>query len=157
MNDSLFNPASVLSEQVARQIFEILPESGLVMVILDKDGNCWPSDSEAFSRLHLDESYLRQVCQKIDDGHEPVVTQFEECSIVAAQLATSRTNCGYVIIAMPQYNPESALVNIDLIEILLNQVNLTAKLLEKNNMLYELLLQHHVVATGSGAPQGSFN
>ncbi len=157
MNDSLFNPASVLSEQVARQVFEILPESGLVMVILDKDGNCWPSDSEAFSRLHLDESYLRQVCQKIDDGHEPVVTQSEECSIVAAQLATSRTNCGYVIIALPQYNPESALVNIDLIEILLNQVNLTAKLLEKNNMLYELLLQHHVVATGSGASQGSFN
>jgi hypothetical protein len=157
MNDSLFNPASVLSEQVARQVFEILPESGLVMVILDKDGNCWPSDSEAFSRLHLDESYLRQVCQKIDDGHEPVVTQSEECSIVAAQLATSRTNCGYVIIALPQYNPESALVNIDLIEILLNQVNLTAKLLEKNNMLYELLLQHHVVATGSGATQGSFN
>ncbi len=157
MNDSLFNPASVLSEQVARQIFEILPESRLVMVILDKDGNCWPSDSEAFSRLHLDESYLRQVCQKIDDGHEPVVTQSEECSIVAAQLATSRTNCGYVIIAMPQYNPESALVNIDLIEILLNQVTLTAKLLEKNNMLYELLLQHHVVATGSGVPQGSFN
>ena len=157
MNDSLFNPASVLSEQVARQIFEILPENGPVMVILDKDGNCWPSDSEAFSRLHLDESYLRQVCQKIDDGHEPVVTQSEECSIVAAQLATSRTNCGYVIIAMPQHKPESALVNIDLIEILLNQVNLTAKLLEKNNMLYELLLQHHVVAAGSGAPQGSFN
>ncbi len=157
MNDSIFNPASVLSEQVARQLFEILPESGLVIVILDKDGNCWPSDSEAFSKLHLDESFLRQVCHKIDDGQEPVVTQLDQCSIISAQLATSKTNCGYVIIALPQYNPESTLVNIGLIEILLNQVNLIAKLLEKNNLLYELLLRHHVVATASGAEGGSFN
>jgi hypothetical protein len=157
MNDTIINPASVLSEQVARQIFETLPENGLVMVILDKDNNCWPSDSEAFAKLHLDESFLKQIRQKIDDGHEPVVTQLDQCSIVSAQLATSKTNCGYIIIALPQYNPESTLVNIDLIEILLNQVNLIAKLLEKNTLLYELLLRHHVVATGSGVEAGSLN
>jgi hypothetical protein len=157
MNDSVFYPASILSELVARQVFEILPESGLVMVILDKDGNCWPSNSEEFSRLHLDESFLKQLCQKIDDGQEPVITQLDQCSIVSAQLATSKTNCGYVIIALPQYSPESTLINIDLIEILLNQVNLIAKLLEKNNTLYELLLRHHVAANTSEVGVGSLN
>ncbi len=147
MNDSILHPSSFLSEQAARHIFEIMPESGAVMVILDKEGNCWPSDSEKFSGLLLDQSILRQICQKIDDGQEPVISQHQDCSIVGAQLATSKINCGYVIIALPQYSPESALINLEIIEILLNQVNLIAKLLEKNNMLYELLLRHHVTAS----------
>jgi hypothetical protein len=56
-------------------------------------------------------------------------------------LATEQTNCGYVIIALPQYSPESTLINIDLIEILLNQTGLIAKLIEKNNLLHELQMK----------------
>jgi len=138
MYDSLFSPGSVLNEQIAQQIFDILPEQGLIMVIMDRDGNRWPSDSEKFSTLNISESFLRELCAKVDDGAEPVITQVDDFSIIAAQLATSRTNCGYVIIALPQYSPESTLVNIDLIEILLNQAGLIAKLIEKNNLLYEL-------------------
>ena len=48
MYDSLFSPGCALNEQIARQIFDILPERGLVMMIMDRDGNCWPSDSENF-------------------------------------------------------------------------------------------------------------
>ena len=136
--DSLFLPSSALNEQIARQIFEILPEKGPVIVLMDRDGNCWPSDSERFSGLNIDESFLRELYSKIDDGAEPVVTGVNDCSIIAAQLATERTNCGYVIIALPQYSPESTLINIDLIEILLKQIGLIAKLVEKNNLLYEL-------------------
>ncbi len=108
------------------------------MVIMDRDGNCRVSDSEKFSTLNISESFLRELCAKVDDGAEPVITQVDDFSIIAAQLATGRTNCGYVIIALPQYSPESTLVNIDLIEILLNQAGLIAKLIEKNNLLYEL-------------------
>ncbi len=143
MNDAIFSPASVLSEQIARQMFESLPENGPVMVIFDREGNCWPSNTEEFSRLHLNESFLREVCSKVDDGEEPVVTQLEEYCIVSSQLATKQTNCGYVVIVLPQYSPESALANINLIEILLGQVNLIARLMEKNNMLYEMQMRHH--------------
>ena len=138
MYDSLFSPGHLLNEQIARQIFDILPDGGPVMMIMDGEGNCWPSDSEKFSTLNISESLLREVCAKVDDGDEPVVTQLNDCSIVAAQLATERTRCGYVIIALPQYSPESILINIDLIEILLNQIGLIARLIEKNNLLYEL-------------------
>ncbi len=141
MYDSLFSPSGVLNEQIARQIFDILPEQGPIIVIMDRDGNCWPSDSEEFFKLNIGESLLRELCDKIDDGAEPIVTQANDFSIIATQLATERTNCGYVIIALPQYSPESTLANIDLIEILLNQIGLIARLIEKNNLLYELQMK----------------
>ncbi len=140
--DSLFSPDSVLNEQIARQIFDVLPESGPIMIIISKEGNCWPSDSEAFAALNISETFLKELCDKIDDGDEPVMSQHDEVSIIAAQLATEHTNCGYVIIALPQYSPESTLINIDLIEIVLNQVNLVAKLIEKNSQLYELQIKN---------------
>lgn len=145
--DSLFSQGCLLNEQIARQIFDILPEQGPVMVIMDRDHNCWLSDSEKFSKLNVSESFLRELCARIDDGAEPIVTFCDksqneipanDCSIIAAQLATEQNNYGYVIIALPHYSPESTLINIDLIEILLNQIGLIAALVEKNNLLCEL-------------------
>jgi hypothetical protein len=138
---SPFSPGCLLNEQIARHIFDILPESGPIVVIMDKNNNHWPSDSEKFSHLNISESLLKEVCAKIDDGTEPIITQANECSIVASQLATERTDCGYVMIVLPQYSPESALINIDLVEILLNLVGLIARLIEKNNLLYELQMK----------------
>ncbi len=145
MCESLFSPGFVLSEQIARQIFEVLPEQGPIMVIMDRDGNIWPSDSEEFAKLNISESFLKELCAKIDDGAEPIITQANDCSVIATQLATEQNNCGYVIIALPQYSPESTLINIDLIEMLLNQVGLIAKLIEKNNLLYEVQMKHYGV------------
>jgi hypothetical protein len=47
------------------------------------------------------------------------------------------------MVALPQYSPESTLINITLIETILNQFNLIAKLLEKNNQLYEVQMRNH--------------
>jgi hypothetical protein len=143
MYEPLFSQSCVLNEQIARQIFDILPERGPIMVIMDREGNYWPSDSEKFSSLNVSESFLRELCDKVDDGTEPVVTQTHDCSIIVTQLATLETNCGYVIIAMLQASPESTFAKMDLIEILLNQVGLIAKLIEKNNILYERQMKHH--------------
>ena len=139
-----------INEQIARQVFDILPDNGPIMVIMDVDRNCWPSDSEKFSDLNISESFLTDLCSKIDDGAEPVITQINDCSIIASQLITERTNCGYVIVILPSYSPESTLANIDLIEILLNQINLIGKLVEKNNLLYELQMKHHNVYGQNG-------
>lgn len=138
MYESLFSSSSILNEQLAREIFDILPEDGPIMVIFDREGKCWPSDSESYLKLNLSESLLDDICAKIDDGDEPVVSQLEDYSIVGAQLTTRRTNCGYLLMALPQYSPESTFVNIDLIDIVINQVGLIAKLIEKNSLLYEL-------------------
>ncbi|MEK7992603.1 MAG: hypothetical protein AAB403_02255, partial [Planctomycetota bacterium] len=58
-------------------------------------------------------------------------------------------DCGYVIVALPNYSPESTLVNIDLIETLLSQFSLIARLIEKNNRLYESQVKHYR-ASGRG-------
>ncbi|MFA5251845.1 MAG: hypothetical protein WC454_04595 [Phycisphaerae bacterium] len=134
----LDSPSCALDEQIAKEIFDILPERGPVMVIMDREGHRWVSDPEKFSKLSVRDSFWSKLCVEIDDGDEPVVTQADDCGIVAAELATEETKCGYVAIILPQYSPESTLVNIDLVETLLNQTNLIAELIEKNNQLYEL-------------------
>jgi len=137
MYNSVFSRNCVLNEQIARQVFDVLPDDGLIMVIIDRDGHVWPSDSERFLEVGLAEPFLSELCAKIDDGVEPVVSQLAEHSIIASQLATDRSNCGYLVVVLPRYSPESTLANIDLIEVLLNQVGLIARLIEKNNLLYE--------------------
>jgi hypothetical protein len=139
--DSMFSTSSVLSEQLVPQIFDILPEDGPVMVIMDSDGNLWPSSEEEFSKLSIDVSFLKELCAKVDDGMEPITTQVGNISATAAQLATEQNNYGYVFIVLPQYNPELTLTNIDLIEALLNQTALITDLVEKNNQLLELQLK----------------
>ena len=141
MYDSLFSPASLLNEQIARQIFNILPENGPIMLIMDREGNLWHSNSEKSANFDINEMFIRELCDRIDDGSEPVITQNDQCTVIASQLSTQQTNCGYVILALPQSTPESAMLNTDLIEILFSQINLIAKLIEKNDLLYELQMK----------------
>jgi len=148
----LSSRGSVLIEQISRQIFDIIPEGGPILVIRDKSGNCWPSDSTRFASLNLDETVFADICAKIDDGDEPVISSINDGIIVAVQLATERTKCGYVMIVLPQYDLVSCHSNIELIEVLLGQVGLTAKLIEKNDMLYELQAKQISEYSCSDAP-----
>lgn len=142
MFESLFSPSGHLNEQLARHIFDMLSDSGPVVVIIDKNNHCWPSDSKSFSKLKLSETFLRDLCEKIDDGQEPIISQADNCSLIASELSTDKTNCGYIILALPKHNPEEMLANIDLLELVLNQFGLIAKLIEKNNLLYELQMKN---------------
>jgi len=133
--------SSLLNEQIAGEIFDILPEDGPIVIIVGRDGKYQVSDSDKFSGLNISESFLKRLCTTIDDGAEPVVTELNDFGIVASQLATDETNCGYVIIALPQYNSESTLINIGLIEMLLNQIGLIARLVETKGLAYELQMK----------------
>lgn len=141
--ESLLSPGFVINEQLARQIFEILPENGPIIAIIDREGNTWPSDSEEFAKLGMSQSFLSELCARIDDGAEPVMTSVNDCSIIGIQLATDRHNCGHIIIGLTKYSPESTLINIDLVEIVLNQFSLIARLIEKNNYLYEVQMKQY--------------
>ena len=144
MFDSMFSPTCKLNEQVARQIFEILPENGPIIMIMDRDGNNWPSDSDRFSKLNITASFFDELLNKIDDGDEPVVTRFGDCSVIAGQLLTEKTNCGYVVVFLPQCDSQSPQANAEfgLLEVLLAQINLIAKLIEQNSHLYELQMKY---------------
>ena len=126
-----------INGQIAGQIFETISEHGPVMVIWDRQGHCWSSDAKRYSELNIDDLFFCQLLAKVDDGDEPVISQTDDVSIIGAQIATEQTNCGYVIIAFPKSSPESVIANTDLIEMLINQINLIARLIEKSNKLYQ--------------------
>lgn len=141
--NSMFSQTFVFNEQIATQIFDTIPEDGPIVLIVDSNGNIWPSDSEQFHSLNIGESFLRELGYKIDDGFEPVIAQENDCTFVASQLSTDKKNCGYVVIALPEDTPESVLANINIIEILFNQFSLIARLIEKNNHFYEVQAKRH--------------
>jgi hypothetical protein len=139
--ESRLSRSSVLNEQIAGELFDVLPEDGPIVIIFGGDGNYWLSDPDRFSRLNISEPLLKGLCAKIDDGAEPVISGVNDFGIVASQLSTEETNCGYVIIALPQYNAESTLTNFGLVEMLLNQIDLIARLVEKNGQGRELQIR----------------
>jgi len=141
--DVMFPPTSLLNEKIARQVFEMLVDDGPIFLIADKNSNSWPSDSKAFAKLNIDDGFLALLWGKIDDGAEPIITQTDTCSVIAAELATERTPCGYIAIFMRQDGLEPAIANISLLETIINLVNLIASLVEKNSLLYELQMRIH--------------
>ncbi len=146
---SAMQPSSaVLGEQIARELFQVLPEDGPVMAILDRDWNCRPSDTERFSQLKLSETLLRDLCGRIDDGQEPVMTQSGEHSVVASALTTGDTDCGYIIIALSQQTPEATLAGSLLIETILNQISLILRLIEKNVVLFNQRMRRPGIQAG---------
>jgi hypothetical protein len=149
MYNDLLSSGCTLNDQIARQLFGILPENGPLIAIIDRQGNYWPSESKRFSQLNIDEQILKQLCSRIDDGAEPVITQINDFGVIIVQLATEHTNCGYLVLLLPKYTPESILANIELIEILLSQVGLIARLVEQNNHLYQLQMKQFNLAAKS--------
>ena len=134
---SVYSQGCMLNEQIARKVFDILPEDGPVAIIVSRQGNSWPSDAEGFTKLGMTDGFIKELCAKVDDGDEPIITLVNDFSIVATALTTDRTDCGYIILALPNYSPESTLANISLIEIVLSQIGLIAHLVEQNKLLYE--------------------
>ncbi len=132
--DAMFSASYILNERIARQLFEVLPEGAPVVAIIDRQGNCWPSDSEEFARVNLDEAVLHDLRTKVDDGMEPAVVQLADVSVTAIQLATEQTNCGYVVVVLPR-NDTKAPTEADLVETLLSQITLVARLIETNSLL----------------------
>jgi len=129
--DAPVSMTRALTEQIARQLFDVLPEGGPVLLIMDRDGHCWSSDAEELARLNLDPALLKDLRAKVDDGVEPVVTRIGDTSVTVAQLATDRTNCGYVVVALPKCGAEPTLTHANLVEVLVNQIALIARLIEQ--------------------------
>ena len=133
--DAPVSTTRALTEQIARQLFDVLPERGPVLLIMARDGHCWSSDAEELARLALDPVLLKDPRAKVDDGAEPVVTRIGDTSGTVAQLATDRTNCGYVVVALPKCGAEPTVPHIDLVEVLVNQIALIARLIEQANTI----------------------
>lgn len=144
-----FSATHLLNEQIAHHVFDVLPEHGPLVIFLDRDGACWPSHPEEFAKLNLSAALWRELQAKVDDGAEPVITQVGDASVTITQLSTDRTHCGYVAVAWPRHGPESMLAHIDLVEALLNQITLIARLVEKSSLLARSHVSHYAACSTS--------
>lgn len=125
-----------LNEIIAQRILDILPEDGPSVFIVDRTGRRWPAQTHIHHDFPLDRTEFTRLCDRIDDGVEPVVIQKPKACIVACQLAAEDTNFGYLLVVLPGYTLKTALANTALIEMLLNQTTLIAGLIEKNHRLW---------------------
>jgi len=136
--DAMFSAGYVLNEQIAAQMFEMVPEGGAVLAIVDGSGHYWASDPEAFAQLNLMETLLDGLQRQVDDGAEPATVQVGDMTVVVTQLCTDETNCGYLVLAVPRYNRDMTQTNLDLIELVLNQAALVARLVERCSHLSDI-------------------
>ncbi|MBE0536324.1 MAG: hypothetical protein IH624_11700 [Phycisphaerae bacterium] len=139
--DSLFDASDMLFEQVVRRLTDTFVEEGPVLAVLDGRGGCWSTSPQQFERLYARQDLLAECCSRVGDGWEPVMTTIGGWAILAGQLRTDQRHHGYVIIGVPVDDRQHAAVNQPLLEMLLNQINTIAELIEKNNMLHHQQLK----------------
>lgn len=150
--DTAFSAGLTLNEQTARQLFDTLPEEGVIVAIMDRDGTRWLSDSEAFDRLGLDEASIAELRARVDDGVEPVVTRLGDASITMAQLTTEHTNCGYAMVVLPRGIGKPGVSDVNFIEAYLGQITLIARLTEKNRQLMRMRMGYYAGPESQGDP-----
>jgi len=152
--DTTFSAGQTLSEQTARQIFDSLPEDGVIVVFIERDGTRWTSDSEAFARLGLDDASLAEFRARVDDGVEPVVTRLGDASITMAQLSTEHTDGGYVMVVVPDGPDKLAASDVSLLEACIGQISLVARLTERSRQLMNTRMGYY---GDPRAPESSMN
>ncbi len=140
--DDLFSASDMLCEQIGRQILDTIGEDGPVVAIFDGKGRWWSSDEQRFCRIAGRDELFDVFCRQIGDGCEPFVGSIDGWEVVGAQLRTDRMHDAYVLIGLPGYERESTVANLPIIEMLLNQINLIASLIDKNNQLHLHQLKH---------------
>lgn len=127
-----------IGRAAARKIFETVPEDGAVILFVDERNTFLVSDSEVFERLKVEKEFLNWICAKIDDGQEPIITQQNNCSIIASELAKDDQSYGKLLLFLPLQTPESMLKNTELAELMINQCSQIASLVEENFELEKL-------------------
>ncbi len=125
-----------LFEQIGRRVLETIGEDGPLVAILDGEGNCWSSDEQRFNPVAEQRQLLDAFCGQIGDGCEPFVGSIDGWEVVGTQLHTERMRCAYVLIGLAGFDRDSTVANMPLIEMLLNQINVIAALIDNNNQLH---------------------
>lgn len=152
MYDAMFSAGYTLCERVARQVFDALAENGPILAIMDRSGNCWASDPEAFDLHDPGDTVLEDLWGQVDDGLEPAVATTQKGIIVTAQLATEHTNCGYLVLIQTPHSSSWTRDQMNLAEALFAQIGLVARLIETSTLLSDTQLKCYSVYGTSEAP-----
>ncbi|MDD5134513.1 MAG: hypothetical protein PHP01_03770 [Phycisphaerae bacterium] len=122
-------------DQITEMMFDNLDSTDIVLAVLGRNGSCVSNRPEIFTKVFADQKLHENLCCKIDDGAEPVISKVDDCLVVASSLCAGIKNLGYVVMLLPGYSPEKSFEYLDFIEIIMNQFSLLAGVIEENRQL----------------------
>jgi hypothetical protein len=125
----------VVIEQTAQMMFANIGCSDIVLAVLGRDGSCTSSKPEVFAKVFANQGLIRDLCSKIDDGCEHLISRIDDCLIIGSSLSSGANSIGYVIMLLPGYSPEKSFEYLDFIEIIMEQFSLLAGVVEQNRHL----------------------
>lgn len=139
----LFDSSHLLTEQIRGHLFSLVGPDGPVLVVVDTERRLQTTHpSKVGFLLGENARALDEMCSRLDDGEDPLVIKVKGGCVAATQLATERVHCGYLLIFLEGYTPETVSANMHLVELILTQAELICELVEKNNQLHRLRLVH---------------
>lgn len=140
--DLLFSTNGFFVDQLARLILAEVPEEGPWLVLVGPDRKIWTDDPTRFQHSFPDPRALLSYCDCLDDGQDPVVGTMKDGCLIGSELYTERVRAGYLFVILPGYTPSTAQANMGLLELFFSQMCLFCSLLEKNNQLHQMHLNH---------------
>jgi hypothetical protein len=129
--DAISTSNDLVTGHIASNVFSVLPEDGPSVIVIDRHGHRYTSEPDVLVARGVTDEVIRDLCSRIDDGYEPIITKSGETTLVGTNLTTDRCNYGYVLILLKDYCPVTAMANITLFETILGQMNLIARLTER--------------------------
>lgn len=138
--ESLFASNHLLRDQFVRWVKPDLADSSHSLLLISPEREVWSSEEGLCEELFPERQVLDSICDRIDDGADPVLTAHGGHCVAACELYTEKQSAGYLLLVLRGYTLETAGVNMDLIELLFSQFRLVCSLLEKNNQFHQLRL-----------------
>ena len=126
---TVIRQGSGVMERVAQDLFDIMPEEGVDLLFVDRQGNRWSNRPDAPFGAKGDESLIHSLIVRIDDGDDPAVVQIGDVCVVASQLSRDHKQWGHVMVVLPKRSVDTANLNLDLADLVLRQTNLLAQTL----------------------------
>jgi hypothetical protein len=125
----------MIIEQIAELIFNKFADTDIALAILGRDGSFIANKPEVFGKVFPAHRLLAELCAKIDDGCEPLISQVDGHFVAASDISTDSGSIGYAVMLLPNDRPEKSIEYHDFIEIILEQFSLIAGLVELNQQL----------------------
>lgn len=119
-----------VQERLIKVLGSCLPEDSMDLILTDRGHLCWTSDPVAYDVLIEGTPILEDMISRINDGDEPALTRVGDVYLVGAHLCTSQCDHGYAVLVLSSVNYDSLVQNWSFVEVVLNQMQCIAGLLD---------------------------
>ncbi len=128
--------------KIAQMVFDSFGDTDIVIAIIARSGSYVSNRLDIFERIFAERSLLDELCRRVDDGCEPLISQIDGYLVAASGLSSGFDGIGYAIMLLPACSfgqSEHLDFGFDsahhFIEIILEQFSVIAGLIEQNQQL----------------------